>query len=262
MQHSASTPHAPAGNLLLSALPEADYRRLQPHLEPVALPFGKIICEPGEPVTHVFFPTAGIVSLLTPLEDNASVEIAVTGNEGLVGISSFLAGAQAPGWLHRAIVQVAGRACRLRADFLRKEFEWGGELRNWLLRYTQALITQIAQTAVCNRHHRLEAQLCRWLLLRLDRGVGRELHVTQEQIANLLGVRREGVTEAAKLLQSAGSIGYSRGHLVVLDRPALEQRVCECHRVVEKEYARLLSHRAPNAGESPQSKGRSQKTGD
>jgi CRP-like cAMP-binding protein len=187
---------------------------------------------------HVFFPTEGIVSLLYVLHDGASAEIAITGDEGLVGISMFMGGDSTPS---RAVVQSAGHAYRLRARILKREFERGGNLQHLLLRYTQALLTQMAQTAVCNRHHMVEQQLCRWLLLSLDRLASDELQMTQELIANMLGVRREGVTEAAGALKDAGLIEYQRGRITVLDRPGLERRVCECYAVVKREVDRLLS---------------------
>ena len=229
----------PTKNHLLAALPPADYQRLLPHLESVFLPLGWAVYEAGTRMSYVFFPTEGIVSLLYVMEDGASAEIAITGNEGLIGISLFMGGETTPS---RAIVQSAGHAYRLRADFLKKEFERGGELQHLLLRFTQALITQMAQTAVCNRHHTVEQQLCRWLLLSLDRLPSNEISMTQELIANMLGVRREGVTEAAGHLQKAGLIHYSRGHIKVLDRPQLEQRVCECYYVVKQETDRLHVH--------------------
>lgn len=225
---------------MLAALPDADYLRLEPHLECVELPLGKAIANPGDPVTHVYFPTEGIVSVIVDLLDDTSVEIAVVGNEGMTGSSVLLEGLGEPGPPRRTVVQVAGHAYRLRADFLMNEFERGGKLRHWLLRYTQAFITQIAQIAVCNRHHELETQLCRWLLQRLERLASTEIYATHKEIASLLGVRREGVTEAATKLQDAGLIRYSRGHVVVLDRGRLEQRGCECLNVIQKEYARLL----------------------
>jgi CRP-like cAMP-binding protein len=231
--------HPPTKNLLLAALPAADYERLQPNLEPVALPLGWSLYESGDRQAHVFFPTEGIVSLLYVMENGASAEIAVTGNEGLIGISLFMGGGSTPS---RAIVQSAGHAVRLGADILKGEFERGGPLQHLLLRYTQALITQMAQTAVCNRHHTVEQQLCRWLLLSLDRLSCNEVHMTQELIANMLGVRREGVTEAAGRLQEAGLIRYHRGQITVLDRPGLEQRVCECYAVVKRECDRLLRY--------------------
>ncbi|OGA58041.1 MAG: Crp/Fnr family transcriptional regulator [Betaproteobacteria bacterium RIFCSPLOWO2_12_FULL_65_14] len=230
----------PTNNLLLAALPAADYQRLAAHLEPVPLPLGWSVYESGSRMRHVFFPTEGIVSLLYVTENGASAEIAIAGNEGLVGISLFMGGESTPS---HAVVQSAGHAYRLRAEILKREFERGGELQHLLLRYTQALITQMAQTAVCNRHHTVEQQLCRWLLLSLDRLASNEIRMTQELIANMLGVRREGVTEAAGSLQHAGLIQYRRGHITVLDRQALEQRVCECYAVVKRESDRLLSRK-------------------
>jgi CRP-like cAMP-binding protein len=230
--------HPPTRNALLAALPPADYERLLPHLEPVALPLGWSVYEAGGRMDHVFFLTEGIVSLLYVMENGASAEIAITGSEGLVGISLFMGGESTPS---RAVVQSAGQAYKLPAKLLKEEFERGGELQHLLLRYTQALITQMAQTAVCNRHHTVEQQLCRWLLLSLDRLPSNELRMTQELIANMLGVRREGVTEAAGHLQNAGLIEYKRGHITVLDRPKLEQRVCECYAVVKRESDRLLN---------------------
>jgi CRP-like cAMP-binding protein len=235
----AGAPNSPTSNRLLGALPDEDYRRLQPHLEPLTMPLGWALYESGDRQAHVYFPTEGIVSLLYVMENGASAEIAVTGNEGLVGISLFMGGGSTPS---RAIVQSAGHAYRLSADILKREFERGASLQHLLLRYTQALITQMAQTAVCNRHHTVEQQLCRWLLLSLDRLSSSEIHMTQELIANMLGVRREGVTEAAGRLQESGLIRYQRGQIVVLDRPGLEQRVCECYAVVKRECDRLLKY--------------------
>jgi len=234
-QSRAST--IPKDNRLLAALPEASYESLLPFLEPVVLPLGLSVYEPGAAQDYVWFPTDSIVSLLYVLADGAAAEIAVTGNEGLVGIALFMGGETTPS---RAVVQSAGHGFRLRASALRTEFERGGALQHLLLRYTQALITQMTQTAVCNRHHSVDQQLCRWLLLSLDRLPGNELAMTQELIANMLGVRREGVTEAAGKLQAEGLIRYSRGHIKVVDRERLEARVCECYAVVKKEYDRLL----------------------
>jgi CRP-like cAMP-binding protein len=227
----------PKDNRLLAALSAPEYDALAAFLEPVALPLGLPVYEPGAAQDYVWFPTRGIVSLLYVLADGASAEIAVTGREGLVGIALFMGGESTPS---RAVVQSAGYGYRLNAAVLRKEFDRGGTLQHLLLRYTQALITQMTQTAVCNRHHLLDQQLCRWLLLSLDRLPANELVMTQELIANMLGVRREGVTEAAGKLQSDGLIHYSRGHITVLDRARLEARVCECYGVVKKEYDRLL----------------------
>jgi len=230
----------PRDNRLLAALPDVEWERWRPQLELVEMPLGKVLYEPGSTLAHVYFPTTSIVSLLYVMEDGASAEIAVVGREGLVGISLFMGGATTPS---RAVVQSAGQAFRLTADLMLQEFNRAGPVLHLLLRYTQALITQMAQTAVCNRHHSLDQQLCRWLLLSLDRLDSRELVVTQELIANMLGVRREGVTEAAGDLQKAGLIRYRRGHITVLDRQRLEQRTCECYAVVKKEYDRLLPAR-------------------
>ena len=232
-----STPSSPRQNDLLAALPAADFERLRPHLELVPLPLGWAVYESGGAQGYVYFPIDSIVSLLYVMEDGSSAEIAVVGKEGVVGIALFMGGESTPS---RAVVQSAGYAYRLRAVVLKKEFERGGTLQHLALRYTQALITQMAQTAVCNRHHSVEKQLCRWLLLSLDRLPSNELTMTQELISNMLGVRREGVTEAAGKLQSAGLIHYSRGRINVLDRPKLEARVCECYAVVKREYDRLV----------------------
>ena len=231
-------PYTPKQNHLLGALPEADYQRLLPNLEHVPLELGWALYESGGEQGYVYFPTASIVSLLYVMEDGSSAEIAVVGNEGVVGVALFMGGESTPS---RAVVQSAGYAYRLRGSVLKAEFERGGRLQVLLLRYTQALITQMAQTAVCNRHHSVEQQLCRWLLLSLDRLPSNELTMTQELIANMLGVRREGVTEAAGKLQAAGMIQYSRGKITVLDRPKLEARVCECYAVVKRETDRLLA---------------------
>ena len=232
---------SPKVNRLLAAMPEADYQALVPMLERVPMPLGQAVYESGGPQGYVYFPTNCIVSLLYVLADGATAEIAVTGNDGLVGIALFMGGETTPS---RAVVQSAGNGYRLRASLLKKEFERGGALQHLLLRYTQALITQMTQTAVCNRHHSVDQQLCRWLLLTLDRLPGNKLVMTQELIANMLGVRREGVTEAAGKLQAAGLIEYSRGKITVVDRERLEKRVCECYSVVKREYDRLLPARA------------------
>jgi len=237
-----SSPHSPKQNHLLDALPAADYARLLPHLELVPMPLGWAVYEAGGQMRYLYFPTTSIVSLLYVLENGASAEIAITGNEGLVGISLFMGGESTPS---RAVVQSKGNGYRLRASVLKTEFALGGSLQYLSLRYTQALITQMAQTAVCNRHHTLDQQLCRWLLLSLDRLPGNELLMTQELISNMLGVRREGVTAAAGKLQADGLVKYSRGHIVVLDRPKLEKRVCECYAVVKKEFDRLLPYEVP-----------------
>jgi CRP-like cAMP-binding protein len=224
-------------NRLLAALPAEDYARLEPHLTLVPLPLGEVLYESGIHLRDVYFPTNSIVSLLYALVNGASAEIAVVGNEGIIGISLFMGGETTPS---RAVVQSAGHAYRLAGKVLKDEFVRGAAMQHLLLRYTQALITQMAQTAVCNRHHSLDQQLCRWLLLSLDRLASSDLVMTQELIANMLGVRREGVTEAAGKLQSAGLIRYSRGHITVVDRPGLEARTCECYAVVKKESDRLL----------------------
>jgi len=223
-------------NLLLSALPESERQRWLPELELVDLPLGHVLYESNSTMTHVYFPTTAIVSLLYVLENGASAEIAVVGNEGVVGVSLFMGGGSTIG---RAVVQSAGKGYRLPSAVLTEEFKLA-PVMHLLLRFTQALITQLSQTAVCNRHHSLDQQLCRWLLLSLDRLQGDELVMTQELISNMLGVRREGVTEAAMKLQKAGLIKYARGHITVLDRPGLEQRTCECYAVVKAEYDRLL----------------------
>jgi CRP-like cAMP-binding protein len=244
-----SSPHSPKQNHILDALPVEDYARLLPDLELIAMPLGWAVYESGSRLGYVYFPTTSIVSLLYVMENGASAEIAITGNEGLVGISLFMGGESTPS---RAVVQSAGSGYRLKASVLKKEFALGGELQHIALRYTQALITQMAQTAVCNRHHTLEKQLCRWLLLSLDRLPSDELLMTQVLIANMLGVRREGVTEAAGRLQAEGMIRYSRGHIKVLDRAKLEARVCECYAVVKKEFDRLLPYEIHGTPESLQ----------
>jgi CRP-like cAMP-binding protein len=231
------TTDSPLNNQLLAALPAADMQRWLPLLEPVDLSLGLVLYESGAHMPYVYFPTSAIVSLLYVLESGASAEIAVVGYEGVVGVSIFMGGGSTPS---RAVVQSAGRGYRLSAQAIKAEFERSGPVMHLMLRYTQALITQMAQTAVCNRHHSLDQQLCRWLLLSLDRLQGNQLVMTQELIANMLGVRREGVTEAAMKLQKAGLISYARGHINVRDRPGLEARTCECYEVVKKEYDRLL----------------------
>jgi CRP-like cAMP-binding protein len=234
------TAQDPRRNHLLASLPEAEWQRWLPHLEPAALPLGHVLYESGVTLKHVYFPITGIVSLLYVMEDGASAEIAVIGNEGVVGISLFMGGESTPS---RAVVQSSGHGYRMRSQVIKEEFHRSLPVMHVLLRYTQALITQMAQTAVCNRHHTLDQQLCRWLLLSLDRIEGDEIVMTQELISNMLGVRREGVTEAALSLQRDGLIRYARGHIMVLDRPRLEQRTCECYEVVRKEYDRLLPDR-------------------
>ncbi len=232
-----SNPQHPRQNHLLSVLPEAEWLRIEPHLVPVEMPLGQVVYESGDRLDHVYFPTTAIVSLLYVMEDGASAEIAIVGNEGLIGIALFMGGETTPS---RAVVQSAGSAYRLEARLMKEEFHRAGPVQRLLLRYTQALITQMAQTAVCNRHHSIDQQLCRWLLLSIDRLPTNELKMTQELIANMLGVRRPGVTEAAMKLQDAGLIRYSYGHIEVLDRPGLEKRVCECYGVVRREFERLL----------------------
>jgi CRP-like cAMP-binding protein len=237
-----SSPHNPRQNHLLAALPAVDYTRLLSNLELLPMSLGWVAYESGNEMGHVYFPTTSIVSLLYVMENGSSAEIAIIGNEGLVGISLFMGGETTPS---RAVVQSAGYGYRLKAGVMKREFAMGGALQHLALRYTQALITQMSQTAVCNRHHSLDQQLCRWLLLSLDRLPGDELVMTQELIANMLGVRREGVTEAAQHLQQAGIIRYTRGHIKLLDRTKLEKRVCECYAVVKKEFDRLLPYEVP-----------------
>jgi CRP-like cAMP-binding protein len=231
--------HEPQQNHLLNALSPAARERLYSHLELVEMPLGKVLYESGDVLRHVYFPTDSIVSLLYVMEAGASAEIAVVGNEGLIGVALFMGGETTT---NRAIVQSAGYVYRLLGQKLKDEFHRNGEMQILLLRYTQALLTQMAQTAVCNRHHTVDQQLCRWLLLSLDRLSSNELTMTQELIANMLGVRREGVTEAAGKVQKLGVIHYNRGHITVLDRPRLEQLCCECYAVVKKETDRLLPH--------------------
>ncbi|TDY00613.1 Crp/Fnr family transcriptional regulator [Thiohalophilus thiocyanatoxydans] len=230
---------SPAQNYLLAALPAGVKQRIYPQLELVKIPLGKSLYESGYAMQHAYFPTDSIVSLLYVMESGASAEISIVGNEGLLGIPLFMGGRSTPS---RAIVQSAGCAYQLHEKGLQEEFNRGGDFHNLLLRYTQSLITQMAQTAVCNRHHTIDQQLCRWLLLSLDRLGTNTLNMTQELIANMLGVRREGVTEAAGKLQRAGVIEYKRGHIVVLDRPRLEELSCECYAVVKRETDRLLRY--------------------
>jgi len=224
-------------NLLLRALSKEVWARIEPNLKLAELKLGAVLYESGDVMNDVYFPTNSIVSLLYVMEDGRSAEISVVGNEGIVGVSLFMGGQSTPS---RAIVQSAGYAYRLQGKYLKEEFSRHGEFHNLLLRYTQALITQMAQTAACNRHHAIDQQLCRWLLLSMDRLQGNQLNMTQELIANMLGVRREGVTEAASKLQAAGIIQYQRGRIRILDRHELEARVCECYAVVKKESDRLL----------------------
>jgi CRP-like cAMP-binding protein len=228
---------SPNQNHIIAALPTAEFERLAPHLELVAMPLGEVLYESGGKLSHVYFPATAIVSLQYIMENGASAEIAGVGNEGILGVSLFLGGETTPS---RAVVQTAGHGYRLKAQLVMQEFNRAGLMLRLLLRYTQALLTQMAQTAVCNRHHSVEQQLCRWLLLTLDRLPSDDLTITQELIAGMLGVRREGITEAAGKLQHAGFIGHRRGHITVLDRSGLETHVCECYAVVKKELARLL----------------------
>ncbi len=237
--NAAASRHSPRQNHLLDALPLVDHERIAARLELVSLKLGDVLYEPDIPLRYVYFPTTAIVSLLYVMEDGASAEIAIVGNEGILGIALFMGGETTPS---RAVVQSAGHGYRMKAQLLKDEFGRFGPFLHLLLRYTQALITQMAQTAVCNRHHSVDQQLCRWLLLSLDRLASRELSMTQELIANMLGVRREGVTEAAGKLQLAGLIHYRRGKITVLDRPRLEARACECYQVVKTEFDRLLPY--------------------
>jgi CRP-like cAMP-binding protein len=231
-------PHSPNQNHLLAALPTVEFERLLPHLELVPMQLGETLYEPGGKLQHVYFPTTAIVSLLYVMESGASAEIAGVGNEGILGISLFMGGDTTPS---SAVVQTAGHGYRLPGRLLKEEFARAGLMQRLLLRYTQALLTQMCQTAACNRHHSIEQQLCRWLLLTLDRLPSQELVMTQELVAGALGVRRESITEAAGNLQRAGVLRYRRGHIAVLDRSGLEAGACECYAVVKKEMARLLS---------------------
>lgn len=235
----SSPPYAPnpRQNHLLAALPEFEYQRLLPHLERVQLALGETISEAGGKTHYIYFPTTAIVSLLNVLENGSTAEIAVVGREGVVGVALFMGGAS---MLSRALVQSEGTAYRLPGDLLKREFDRDPAMQHLFMRYIMALLAQMAQTAICNRHHSIDQQLCRWLLLSMDRLSGNVLNMTQELIADMLGVRREGVTEAAGKLQDAGLISYSRGCLTVLDRPGLEARVCECYKVVKEEFVRLL----------------------
>ena len=237
MPSTSTSTSNPRTNRLRAALPPDLYPHWQPLLEPVDMPLGQVLYESGKTLDHVYFPTTAIVSLLYVMQNGASAEIAVVGHEGLVGVALFMGGGSTPS---RAVVQSAGKGFRLTAQAMKQQFDRAGPVMHLLLRYTQALITQMAQTAVCNRHHSLDQQLCRWLLLSLDRLQGNHLQMTQDLIANMLGVRREGVTESALKLQSAGLIQYARGRIDVLNRPGLEQRTCECYAVVKREYDRLL----------------------
>jgi CRP-like cAMP-binding protein len=236
MSLSATPPH-PHDNRLLATLPHEDAERLQSQLTPVPLALGDVLYEPDRPMAYLYFPTTAVVSLIYTMVDGTTAEMGLVGNEGVVGIALFMGGDTTP---NRAIVQVAGEAFRLRAPTLRAEFLRAGAVQLALLRYTQALITQISQTAVCNRLHAIEQRLCRWLLLTRDRVPSDAIQMTQEFIAHMLGVRREGVTLAARDLQEAGLIRYVRGHITILDRPGLEATACECYRVVKAEFTRLL----------------------
>ena len=240
--------HDPNQNHLLAALLDAEFDRLAPHLELFPMKLGDVLYESGAKIHYVYFPTSAIISLHYLLENGGSSEIAGVGNEGILGVSVFMGGDSTPS---RAVVQTGGHGYRLRAQLLMEEFDRSGPVMKLLLRYTQALLTQMSQTAVCNRHHSVEQQLCRWLLLTLDRLPTNELTMTQELIANMLGVRREGVTEAAGRLQGYGYISYRRGHITVLNRAGLEDDVCECYAVVKKEFARLLSDVRQRQGNLP-----------
>jgi CRP-like cAMP-binding protein len=239
MLHSAPDSHTPQCNHLLAALPAAEQEQIYPRLQLVEMPLAKVVYEPGDVLRYAYFPTDCIVSLLYVLEDGASTEISIVGNDGLIGLTLFMGGGTTPS---RAVVQSGGHAYRLPGQTLREEFHRNATIRLLLLRYTQALITQMAQTVVCNRHHTVDQQLCRWLLLSLDRLPSSELTMTHELIANMLGVRREGVTAAVGKLQALGVINHSRGHITVLDRPALERLSCECYAVVKRETDRLLPY--------------------
>jgi len=239
MAHSTPDNQTPQLNHLLAALPAAEREHIYPHLQLVEMPPGKVVYEPGDVLRYAFFPTDCIVSLLYVLEDGASTEISIVGNDGLIGLTLFMGGGTSP---RRAVVQSGGHAYRLLGPTLRDEFHRNATVRLLLLRYTQALITQMAQTVVCNRYHSVDQQLCRWLLLSLDRLPSNQLTMTHELIANMLGVRREGVTVAVGKLQALGVISHSRGHITVLDRPALERLSCECYAVVKRETDRLLTY--------------------
>ena len=237
---ATSSRQTPKQNQILAALPAKEYARLLPNMELIQLPLGRVLYEPGVQMDYVYFPITGIISLLYVMQSGASAEIAITGNEGLVGVSLFMGGESTTS---RAVVQNAGASYRLKADILRREFELGGPLQYLALRYTQTLMTQMTQTAACNRHHTLDQQLCRWLLLSLDRLPGDELTMTQQLIANMLGVNLAGVTGALDKLQAGGMIRHKNGLVTVLDRPLLEDRVCECYAVVKDEFSRLLPYK-------------------
>ena len=246
-----SPPHRPQQNHILAALPPESWSRLETEIELTPMPLGLVIYESGSPLEHVYFPTTSIVSLLYVMEDGHSGEIAIVGNEGIVGIALFMGGETTPS---RGVVQSAGHAYRLPGRLLKEEFVLAGPMQRLLLRYTQALITQMAQTAVCNRHHTIDQQFARWLLLSLDRLASNDLVMTQELIANMLGVRREGVTEAAGKLQKLEMIRYSRGHITVLDRKGLEGHACECYAVVKREFDRLLPFATEHQEQPPQTR--------
>ena len=235
----------PDRNRLLAALPAAEFERLAPHLQLVALPLGEMLYEPGAQLQHAYFPASAIVSLHYVMESGASASVAGVGNEGMLGVSLFMGGDTTPS---SAVVQTAGDAYRLERRLLKQEFDRSGPAQRLLLRYTQALMTQMSQTAVCNRHHSVEQQLCRWLLVTLDRLPSDKVVMTQEMVAGMLGVRRESIAEAAGKLQQAGVVQSRRGHLAVLERAGLEARVCECYAVVKHEFARLLSDVRPRQG--------------
>jgi CRP-like cAMP-binding protein len=237
-KHMTAEQHTPYQNRLIACLPADIVERISPHMELISMPLGQVLYESGGQLQHVYFPTTAIVSVHYVMENGASAEIAGVGNEGVLGISFFMGGNTTPS---RGTVQTAGFGYRLKGRLIMEEFNRAGPFQNLMLRYTQALITQISQTAVCNRHHSIEQQLCRWLLLTLDRLPSNELTMTQELIASMLGVRREGITEVAGKLQQAGLISYRRGHIKVLDRFGLESRSCECYNVVKEEFHRLLS---------------------
>ncbi|SFQ04441.1 cAMP-binding domain of CRP or a regulatory subunit of cAMP-dependent protein kinases [Nitrosomonas cryotolerans] len=239
---NTSVPHSLSQNYLFKALPVHELEQLRPNLELMSLPLGTVLYESGCKLSHVYFPTTAIVSLLYITENGSSTEIAIVGNEGLIGLALFMGGETMP---NTSVVQSGGFAYRMKGDLLKRAFNSSIAIRHLFLRYTQALITQMTQTAVCNRHHSIEQQLCRWLLLSFDRLSSNELIMTQELISNMLGVRREGITEAARKLQNAGLIEYHRGHITLLDRLELEHAVCECYQVVKEEYDRLLPDKSP-----------------
>ena len=241
--HPNSATPSPRQNHLLAALHTAEYERLRPDLEQVPMPLGEVLYESGGQLDHVYFPTTSVVSLLYVMKDGESAEIAIAGNEGLIGLALMMGGQTTPS---RAVVQCAGQAFRMRPNALKREFDRGGPVQRLMLRYTQALITQMVQTAACNRHHSVEQQFCRWLLLSIDRLPSNELTMTEGLIANMLGVRHEGVTRIARKLQDEGLIRYDGGRITVLDRAGLEAHACECYEVVKKEFDRLLPDKMMN----------------